>query len=564
MSRVTDSNTRILRPLQQRELGNRPWHSSCDVLVIGWGAAGACAALEARSQGVDVMVADRFTGGGASAKSGGVVYAGGGTRQQQAAGFNDSPQAMFDYLKHETQGVISDATLRTFCDDSISNLRWLEGHGAQYSHSLPPGGKTSYPSDGYFLYYSGNELVPSHAGPQPPAPRGHRTVGKGQCGAVLYGHLKAACLRAGVRPLLQSAAQRLVVDDHGRVIGAEFCHLPEGSREAKLHARLAARAERLQNFAPGYCDRLRQKVSDLERAHGQLILVRARRGVILSTGGFIFNRTLIRDHAPAFRRNFKVGATGCDGSGLLLGQSVGAQAERLSRVSAWRFINPPFCWPKGIVVNTAGQRFCNEEVYGATLGQPLCEEQGGKAWLVLDARLRKQAIRQALFGGYWWFQSVPALALMLLRVRKGQTPDQLATTCGMQAAELSESLRAYNAGARGIAPDAFGKSEGSRQVLDQGPFYACDISVGNPIFPLGALTLGGLKVDESNGAVLDHDGEPIAGLFSAGRTAIGVASHLYISGLSLADCVFSGRRAGRAVSKNVPSHAQNPALVMST
>ncbi|MEB0150911.1 FAD-binding protein, partial [Pseudomonas sp. CCC2.2] len=92
-----------------------------------------------------------------------------------------------------------------------------------------------------------------------------------------------------------------------------------------------------------------------------------------------------------------------------------------------------------------------------------------------------------------------------LRVRKGQTPDQLATTCGMQAAELSESLRAYNAGARGIAPDAFGKSEGSRQVLDQGPFYACDISVGNPIFPLGALTLGGLKVDESNGAVLDHD-----------------------------------------------------------
>ena len=45
---------------------------------------------------------------------------------------------------------------------------------------------------------------------------------------------------------------------------------------------------------------------------------------------------------------------------------------------------------------------------------------------------------------------------------------------------------------------------------------------------------------------LDNDGQPIAGLFSAGRTAIGVASHLYISGLSLADCVFSGRRAGLA------------------
>ena len=137
---------------------------------------------------------------------------------------------------------------------------------------------------------------------------------------------------------------------------------------------------------------------------------------------------------------------------------------------------------------------------------------------------------------------------MLLKVRKGDNPDRLATACGMQAGELSGALRAHNAGARGDAPDPFGKSEGSRQVLDKGPFYACDISVGNPIFPLGALTLGGLKVDESNGAVLDAQGQPIAGLFSAGRTAIGVASHLYISGLSLADCVFSGRRAGLAAS----------------
>ena len=212
------------------------------------------------------------------------------------------------------------------------------------------------------------------------------------------------------------------------------------------------------------------------------------------------------------------------------------------------------------MVNTQGQRFCNEEVYGATLGQPLCEEQGGNAWLVLDKRLRKQAIGQALFGGYWWFQSVPALALMLLRVRKGHTPEQLASACGMQAAQLNGALQAYNAAARGTAPDAFGKSEGSRQVLDQGPFYACDISVGNPVFPLGALTLGGLKVDEHTGAVLDDNGQSIAGLFSAGRTAIGVASHLYISGLSLADCVFSGRRAGRAISAAVKPQLNSLAL----
>jgi len=545
MSRV-DTVTPILPPLNGEELHGRPWDQQCDVLVIGWGAAGACAALEARAAGAEVIVADRFNGGGASAKSGGVVYAGGGTRQQRRAGYNDSPDAMFDYLKHETRGVVRDDTLRRFCADSVANLQWLESHGAPYSHEVPPGGKTSYPQDGYYLYYSGNELVPQYGGEHAPAPRGHRTVGKGQCGAVLYGHLQAACLRAGVRPLLQAAARRLVVDAAGRVIGAEFWRLSPDSPQAALHGKLIARAETLQNFAPGYCDSLRQRASQLERDFARPLLVRAKKAVILSTGGFIFNRELIGQHAPKFRRNFKVGATGCDGSGLRLGASVGAASDRLERVSAWRFINPPYSWHKGMVVNTEGRRFCNEEVYGATLGQPLMEDQGGRAWLVLDAALRKKALREALFGGYWWFQSVPALALMLLKVRKGRSLDELARVTGMNAQALREAAEANNAAARGDRDDPFGKSRGGRQALEHGPFYACDISVGNPIFPLGALTLGGLRVDEDSGAVLDQAARPIAGLYAAGRAAVGIPSHLYISGLSLADCVFSGRRAGQA------------------
>ncbi|MNJ43750.1 3-oxo-5-alpha-steroid 4-dehydrogenase [compost metagenome] len=206
------------------------------------------------------------------------------------------------------------------------------------------------------------------------------------------------------------------------------------------------------------------------------------------------------------------------------------------------------------MVNRDGKRFCNEEVYGATLGQPLMEEQGGRAWLVLDARLRAKAIRQALFGGYWWFQTVPALALMLFKPRKGKTPTQLAQATGMQVEALSHALQRNNAAARGEAEDEWGKSPGSRQVLDQGPFYACDISVGNPIFPLGALTLGGLKVNEDSGAVLDAQGQAIPGLYAAGRTALGIPSHLYISGLSLADCVFSGRRAGAAIAAQTRAH----------
>ena len=61
------------------------------------------------------------------------------------------------------------------------------------------------------------------------------------------------------------------------------------------------------------------------------------------------------------------------------------------------------------------------------------------------------------------------------------------------------------------------------------------------------LTLGGLVVDEATGRVLGDDDEPIVGLYAAGRAALGICSRQYVSGLSIADCVFSGRRAAAAV-----------------
>ena len=57
------------------------WDVEADVVVVGFGAAGACAALEAAAQDRSVVVLDRFAGGGATALSGGVVYAGGSRYQ---------------------------------------------------------------------------------------------------------------------------------------------------------------------------------------------------------------------------------------------------------------------------------------------------------------------------------------------------------------------------------------------------------------------------------------------------------------------------------------------------
>lgn len=83
----------------------------------------------------------------------------------------------------------------------------------------------------------------------------------------------------------------------------------------------------------------------------------------------------------------------------------------------------------------------------------------------------------------------------------------------------------------------------------QGRAYAVNLSLDNKYAPLPALTLGGLVVDEDTGGVQRADGSVICGLYAAGRTAVGLPSKGYVSGLSIADTVFSGRRAGHAAAQ---------------
>jgi 3-oxo-5alpha-steroid 4-dehydrogenase len=106
--------------------------SEFDVVVVGFGAEGACAAIAAAEHGARVLVVDRALGGGSSALSGGVVYAGGGTPYQQTAGYPDTPQNMFNYLRQEVNGAVDDDTLHRFCDESVH----IPGGGYRFSQTL--------------------------------------------------------------------------------------------------------------------------------------------------------------------------------------------------------------------------------------------------------------------------------------------------------------------------------------------------------------------------------------------------------------------------------------------
>ncbi len=535
-----------LTPLRVHSAEQTRWNDRCDLLIVGFGGAGACAAIEAASRGLKVTALDRFEGGGATALSGGVIYAGGGTPYQRQAGYDDSSEAMFNYLRQEVGDAVSNPTLHDFCERSCEQLAWLERQGVAFEASVPTH-KTSYPSDKYYLYYSGNEAVPAYARHAKPAPRGHRTKGPGMSGASLYAPLKASALRQGVRLRSQCEARRLVLDANDRVVGVEAWQLPTGSKAALRHARLARWASAIHMYAPALADRLRARLRKIEQQYAERTLIRGEHGVLLSSGGFIFNRAMVAQHAPQYLAGLPLGATGCDGSGIALGQSAGGNATRMEKVSAWRFINPPLAWACGLIVNARGERYCNEEVYGATLGHAMVEEQDGRAILILNRSLVREAVKQVGPGKVWQFQRLPVLLNLLFNAKRSASLSGLAKRCGVPTEALQQNIEAYSRAARGESADAFGKSAAMLADLDQGPWYALDLSYDSRLFPCPAITLGGLKVCERSGQVLASSGEPIPGLYSAGRNAVGVASNLYVSGLSLADCIYSGRRAAAHV-----------------
>ncbi|SFB46065.1 3-oxo-5alpha-steroid 4-dehydrogenase [Amycolatopsis marina] len=516
-----------------------------DVIVVGFGAAGACAAIEAAETGADVLVVDRFAGGGATAVSGGVVYAGGGTAQQVAAGVADTAESMYAYLEREAGDVVSAATLRRFCDGSPEMIRWLEGHGVPFEGSLCPD-KTSYPNNDYYLYYSGSECSGAFCSVTPPAARGHRVRGKGTSGALLHSRLAESARRHGVRVLPQAAAARLIVRDDGSVGGLVVRTLRDAPRWVRTtHRVLGKYSAKPGLYIPAMRKALHRRAEALERRYAREVTLTARHGVVLSAGGFIANRALVREHAPAYRGGLALGTSADDGSGMRLGVEAGGATAELDKISAWRFLSPPSAFLGGILVDAQGRRIIDESRYGAAVGEAMITRHGGKGWLLVDDTIVRQARRSARKQSQWfqWLQVVYLLGRG--RVRAATLPE-VARAAGIDPAGLAETVGLYNAAAMAGAPDPMGKPAEFVRALRTGPYSLIDLSIRpNLGYPCPMITLGGLVVDEETGRVRDTGGVPITGLYAAGRTAVGICSRSYVSGLSLADCVFSGRRAGR-------------------
>ena len=529
--------------LQVANADTTAWHDAADIVIVGYGGAGICAALEAVESGATVIAIDRFTGGGATAMSGGIVYAGGGTSVQASAGVTDSVDEMAKYLALEVGDTVSAETVRRYCEQSRDNIDWLIQHGVPYQDTVFKD-KIVYPPDDIALYYSGNEKTAEYARIAAPAARGHRPTGKGMTGNVMFAALKNSAEVKGVKLLTHSPVTRLVIDATGHIIGVEINALPPSAHEQ--HRKLYQRVNPVMPFNAATAARSAQEAGKLEQAQGQRRLIRARRGVILSGGGFSHNPSMLREHAPFLERNvsalMRMSSLGCNGSGIQLGESVGGVAKGMESMYVGRTMSPPAAFLSGVLVNGKGERFVNEAAYNSVVGRAIAAQPDGIAWLIVTVSLLGNAVRELLFSGlsvFKFFGAPLMLNLLFGSTKTATSLDALAKKCGLDSVVLTQTIKRYN------EAEDFGKPAELRERIEGKRYVAVNFSVPNKFAFTQLFTLGGLNVDEASGLLLRADGSAVPGLYAAGRTAFGLCSHNYISGLSIGDCIFTGRRAAR-------------------
>jgi 3-oxo-5alpha-steroid 4-dehydrogenase len=286
--------------------------------------------------------------------------------------------------------------------------------------------------------------------------------------------------------------------------------------------------------------------------------IRVRKGVVLSAGGFTYNRAMMARTAPDYLGSYPLGTIADDGSGIKLGMTVGARTDHLDRISAWKFLYAPANWVKSCTVGPDGERLVGEEYYGARTGEAVFSRAGGRGWMIMDQPLFDMVNAEIAGMKKMFFQKVAFKAIQNDYTTKANTLEELAGGIGVPAERLAATIAAYNGHIERGEPDPLGKSEKYRRKIEVGPFYATDIGDSLKLSPIPALTMGGLVVDEDTGQVLSAEGGVVDGLYAAGRTAVGICSHYYVSGLSLGDCVWSGLRAAETLKGNAGAAALAP------
>jgi 3-oxo-5alpha-steroid 4-dehydrogenase len=237
------------------------------------------------------------------------------------------------------------------------------------------------------------------------------------------------------------------------------------------------------------------------------------------------NREMVARHSPLlWKASYKLGQDGDDGRAIRMAMGAGADVIRMDAGEVAIPITPPRRLMRGVLVNQFGQRFVNEDSYYGHVAQECLFHHDGKMYLIVDT-----AIYERNLAG-------------MEATHVEETVADLERSLGFPTGVLQHTVEFYNLGAARGEDPMFHKQPAFLTPLITPPYAAIDCCTDKVLWAV--FTLGGLHTLPT-GEVLDPDEGVIPGLYAAGRTTSGVAAHGYVSGVSLGDGTFFGRKAGR-------------------
>jgi 3-oxosteroid 1-dehydrogenase len=529
-----------------------------DVVVVGSGAAGMVAALTAAHKGLSTVVVEKAPHfGGSTARSGGGVWIP-NNEVLKRDGVKDTPDAARTYLHGIIGDVVEPERIDTYLERGPEMLSfvlkntplkmcWVPRYSDYYPEAAGgrAGGRSIEPKP-----FNARKLGPDEAGLEPAYGKIPLNVVVMQQDYVRLNMLKRhprgvlRSLKVGARTMWAKATGKNLVG-MGRALIAP---LRIGLQDAGVPVLLNTALTDLY-VEDGVVRGVYVRAADgPESAEPQLI--RARRAVILGSGGFEHNEQMrVKYQRAPITTEWTVGAKANTGDGILAAEKLGAGLDLME--DAWWGPTVPLVgapWfalsernsPGSIIVNMAGARFMNESMpyveachhmYGGQWGQGAGPGENVPAWLVFDQQYRDRYIFAGLNPG----QRIPNKWLDSGVIIRADTLEELAEKAGLPADQLAATVQRFNGFARSGVDDDFHRGESAYDryygdptnkpnanlgEISHPPYYAAKMVPGD----LG--TKGGVRTDVNGRAVRD-DGSLIEGLYAAGNASAPVMGHTY-------------------------------------
>jgi succinate dehydrogenase/fumarate reductase flavoprotein subunit len=554
---------------------------SCDVLIVGSGAAGLATAAVAGVHGLDVVVAEKDSHvGGTTALSGGFMWVPCNPVSQRD-GVKDSPEAARTYLQHEAGNHFNPECVDAFLENGPKAVAFFEEQTAlkfepasafsDYHPTAPgglPGGRSilAQPFDGRDLKREMKRLRP----PLPELTFAGLMIGSGPELKHFFNVTRSPRSAVFVATRMASHMRDLAVSGRGM-------RLVNGNALAGRLFRAALDAK-AKVWTDSPVIRLLAKDGAVRgavvKSRGSEITVETKRGVVLAAGGFPQDKERRRSlfpHDPDGESHFSPAPLSNTGDGLRMAEEMGADLElgypnaaawvpvsRVPRKDGSVGVFPHFidrAKPGLISVTPNGKRFVNEansyhDFVQALFAVTPSEEPISRAFLVVDHAFIRRF-------GLGFVKPFPVPISPMIRsgyLKRGRTLAELASATGIDPGNLQATVAAYNKDAEAGEDKAFGKGSTAYNRFNgdpsfepnpclapiaKAPFYAVEVVVGD----LG--TFDGVRTN-GNAQALARDARPIPGLYAVGNDMASIMGGNYPGGgITLGPAITFGYIAAR-------------------